>query len=278
MSRKVKQQLADIRKQIAREEVLRMRAHVATRRKALTELEQRRREFERQRRNERRTRLLQLREKLQAAKRASSRERKQRLLVIVEKRKAFAAWWADVKLQRARMLAEIQSLRNELKAFGAQWPERRRLAVESITALVQRDLDAFDSQTQSELTKLDELIQKARKALQIESYDLRTWVRNRSGERRQPKPIAKARANERRAELASLIELELTNPEELAWWHRRKAEILRDAKAAGITEPDAIAERIREAVEADPETGVEYLQADADAWLANELRKQGYAA
>lgn len=278
MSRKVKQQLADIRKQIAREEVVRMRSHVATRRKALTELEQRRRDFERQRRTERRTRLTQLREKLRAAKRSPTQQRRERLLAIAEKRKAFAAWWADVKMQRARMLAEIQSLRNELKAFGAQWPERRRLAVESITALVHRDLDAFDSQTQAELTKLDELIQKARKALQIESYDLKTWVRNRSGERRQPKPIAKARAKERRAELESLVEMNLSSPEELAWWHRRKAEILRDARAAGITQPDAIAERIRESVEADPESGLEYLQADADAWLTAELRKQGYAA
>lgn len=279
MSRKVKQQLAEIRRQVAREEIVRMRAHVASRRKALGTLEQQRREFEQRRRQERRARLAHLRTKLSDARRFPTGQRRQRLQIIAAKRKAFAQWWAEVRAQRARMLAEIQGLRQELKAFKAQWPERRRLAVSSITAIVQRELDSFDDQTRAELEQFEQLIGKARRELKVEEYDLKTWVRNRSGERkRASKPIAGARARERKAELESLVELNLTSPEELAWWHRRKPEILRNARAANVTEPDAIAELVREAAESDPERAVEYLQADADAWLEAELRKQGYAA
>lgn len=277
MSRKVRQQLAEIRKQVTKDEITRMRAHVQRRRKALTELEQRRREFERRRRGERRARLVHLGSKLREAKRFPTAQRRERLKVIAAKRKAFAEWWAEVRAQRARMLAEIQALRAELKAYREQWPERRKLAVGSITAHIQRELDTFDRETQAQLEQLELLISKARRELKAEEYDLRTWVRNRRGERK-PKAKPAARARERKLELESIVEMNLTNPEELAWWRRNKAQILREAKAAGVTEPDAIAERIREATEAEPERAVEFLQADADAWLEAELRKQGYAA
>lgn len=279
MSRKVKQQLAEIRRQVGKEEIVRMRTHVANRRKALEELQQRRRGFEHERRQERRSRLAHLQAKLREARRFPTGQRRQRLQIIAEKRKAFAQWWAEVRAQRARMLAEIQGLRDELKAFRTQWPERRRLAVASITAMVQRELDSFDTETKSELEQLERLIANARRELKVEQYDLKSWIRNRSGERKSlPKPAARTRAKERKAELESLIELNLTSPEEMAWWRRRKPEILRNARAANVTEPDAIAELVREAAEADTERAVEYLQADADAWLEAELRKQGYAA
>lgn len=277
MSRKVKKQLAEIRRQVTKDEIARMRSHVKSRRDALAALERRRREFERQRRAERRSRLAHLRTKLQQARKFPTDARRSRLKVIAEKRKAFAVWWAEVRAQRARMLAEIQELRSELKAFREQWPERRRLAVASITALVQRELDSFDEQTRAELAEFEQLIGKARRELKSEQYDLRTWIRNRQGERKQRgKPVTRAR--ERKAELESLVELNLTSPEEMAWWRRNKSQILRDARANDVTEPDAIAERVREATEADPERAVEFLQADADAWLEAELRKQGYAA
>jgi hypothetical protein len=129
------------------------------------------------------------------------------------------------------------------------------------------------------LQSLAGLIQKARQELKTEQYDLKSWIRNRSGERK-PKGKAKPvqRAREGRAERESLVELNLVNAEEQAWWRRNKAQILRRAKEMGITEPDGIAELVRESVEADPERAVEFLQSDADRWLEAELRKQGYAA
>jgi hypothetical protein len=279
MSRKIKQQLVEIRKQVTREEIARMRSHVASRKKALEVLQQRRREFESQRRAERRSRLMHLQSKLRDAKRFPTSERRSRLQLIAAKRKAFAQWWAEVRAQRARMLQEIADLRAELKAFRTQWPERRKLAIASITAMVQRELDSFDDQTRAELEQLEKLIANARRELKVEQYDLKTWVRNRGLERKSTsKAPPRARAREAKVELESLVELNLVSPEEFAWWRRNKPSILREAKAANVTEPDMIAERVREATEADPDRALEFLQADADAWLEAELRKQGYAA
>ena len=279
MASKHKQQLAEIRKQVTREEIARMRSHVASRKKALEALQMQRRQFERVRRGERRSRLRHLQTKLREAKRFPTAQRRQRLQVIAAKLKAFREWWAEVQAQRARMLAEIRDLRAELKAFRTQWPERRKLAIASITAIVQRELDAFDNETRAELEQLEKLIANARRELKVEQYDLKTWVRNRGLERKPAaKGQARGRAREAKAELESLVELNLASPEEFTWWRRNKPSILRDARAANVTEPDAIAERVREATEADPERALEFLQADADAWLEAELRKQGYAA
>lgn len=277
MSRKVKQQLAQIRREVARDEILRMKDHVAKRRETLRELEARRKQWEKQRKLERRARLAHFQKELKTSKRAPAEQRRARLRVIAQKRAAFHEWWREVQATKARMLAEIQALRAELKAYQQQWPERRKLAVESLTSHIQRELDSFDDETRRNLDQLDSLIAKARRELKAESYDLQSWIRNRSGERKSKvKPLARAR--EKKTELESLVVHNLESPEELAWWRRNRTSIMRNAKEQGIEEPDAIAEMVREAVELEPERAVDMMQADADAWLAEELRKQGYAA
>lgn len=279
MSREIKRQLADIRRQVGKDEISRMRAHVKGRQERLGELQQERKAFDRQRRLDRKARLDRLRTDLSRARKEPIDQRRKMLRTLAEKRRAFHEWWASVRAERAQRLAEIASLRSELKAFGQQWPQRKRLAVEAITAAVHKELDQFDAQTAQQLHSLESLIAKARQELKAEQYDLKSWVRNRSGERKPKgkiKPIARAR--EKSLERGSLVELNLTNAEEQAWWRRNKAQILRQAKSMGITEPDAIAELVRESVEADPERAVEFLQSDADRWLEAELRKQGYAA
>lgn len=279
MSREIKRQLAEIRRQVGKDEIARMRAHVKNRQARLTQLQQERRAFDKQRRLERRARLDKLRVELVQTRKRPIEERRKMLRTLSEKRRSFHEWWAAVRIERASKLAEIASLRQELKAFGQQWAERKRLAVEAITAAVHKELDQFDEQTEQQLDSLEALIGKARQELKVEQYDLKSWIRNRSGERK-PKSKAKPaqRVRERRAERESLIELNLVNAEEQAWWRRNKAQILRRATELGITEPDGIAELVRESVEADPERAVEFLQSDADRWLATELRKQGYAA
>jgi len=277
MSRKIRQQLASIRRDVARDEVARMRAHVKGRRERLVALERERKTLEKSRRLERRTRLQQLRADLGRARKQPVAERRRMLTTIAAKRQAFAQWWASVRAERAARLDEIRSLRRELRAFSQQWPERKRLAVAAITAAIHKDLEGFDKQTEGELRSLQDLIAKARQDLKTEQYDLKSWIRNRRGDTKSTaKPIR--RAQERKEELQHNIESNLVNAEELAWWRRNKAQILRDARAAGVTEGDAIAELIREAVDAEPERAVEFLQSDADKWLAAELRKQGYAA
>lgn len=279
MSREIKRQLAEIRRQVGKDEIARMRAHVKNRQARLTQLQQERRVFDKQRRLERRARLDKLRVELVRTRKRPVEERRKMLRTLSEKRRSFQEWWAAVRVERASRLAEIASLRQELKAFGQQWPERKRLAVEAITAAVHKELDQFDEQTEQQLDSLEALIGKARQELKVEQYDLKSWIRNRSGDRK-PKSKAKPaqRVSERRAERESLVELNLVNAEEQAWWRRNKAQILRRATELGITEPDGIAELVRESVEADPERAVEFLQSDADRWLAAELRKQGYAA
>lgn len=277
MSREIKAQLTEIRRQVGRDELVRMRAHVKSRRDRLVQLEQERKTFERRRRTERGTRLGKLRTELQRTRKRPVAERRAMLQTISEKRRAFSAWWALVRAERAAKLAEIKSLRQELKAFAQQWPERKKMAVQTISAAVHKELEGFDQQTDKELQSLGELIGKARRELKAEEYDLKTWIRNRTGERKSKiKPIQRAR--ELKTEREGLIELNLVNAEEQAWWRKNKQQILRQAKDLGITEPDGIAELVREAVDLEPERAVEFLQSDADRWLATELKKQGYAA
>lgn len=277
MSREVKAQLSEIRRQVGREEVARMRAHVQNRRQRLKQLEAERKGLERSRRLDRKMRLERLRSELSRARSQPGAQRRKMLLTIAAKRRAFAEWWAAVRAERAAKLAEIKSLRAELKAFAQQWPERKKLAVKAISSAVHKELETFDQQTDAELKSLGALIGKARSELKAEEYDLKTWIRNRTGERKSKvSPIKRAR--EIKAEREGLVELNLVNAEEQAWWRKNKSQILRQAKEMGITEPDGIAELVREATDADPERAVEFLQSDADKWLRAELRKQGYAA
>lgn len=123
------------------------------------------------------------------------------------------------------------------------------------------------------------LIGQARKDLKSDEYDLRTWVRNRATEAKgHVRPASKTiRAKESSAERDSLIEMNLVTPEEQAWWKRNKTQMLRESREAGISEPHAIAELVRERVELEPERAVEFMQADADAWLRSELKREGYS-
>lgn len=277
MSREVKRQLSEIRRQVAKDEIVRMRKHVQGRRQRLQELEVERKGLERKRRLDRKARLDRLRIELSRARSQPAAERRKMLVTIAAKRRAFGEWWAAVRAERAAKLAEIKSLRAELKAFSQQWPERRKMAVAAISAAVHKELATFDAQTDKELQSLGSLIGKARQELKAEEYDLKTWIRNRTGERKtKVTPIKRAR--ELKSELEGNVELNLVNAEEQAWWRKNKPQILRQAKEMHITEPDGIAELVREAVDADPERAVEFLQSDADKWLAAELRKQGYAA
>lgn len=66
----------------------------------------------------------------------------------------------------------------------------------------------------------------------------------------------------------------MTSPEELAVWRHEKVSILRHAKATGIKEPDAIAELVRERVEADPDRAIEFLVNDSERWLMAELNRK----
>ncbi len=277
MSKLVKRQLADIRKMTARDEMVRMRAHIKSKKAKLKELEAAEREWTKARRLERKARLKAIRSGLGKALEQQKGLRTIRLRAIAEKRKAFETWWREVRAERERRLTEIRDLRNELKRWTKDLPARRKESVEQISAEAMRQLATFDAQTTEQLGALERAIQTARRELKSDEYDLRVWSSSRRQERVAPKPLRRTR-RETAEERTSEVEANLTSGEELAWWHKNRGQVLRRAKELGITAPDGIAELVREAVEADPDRALEYLQADADAWVAAELRKQGFAA
>lgn len=277
MSRKVKAQLASIRREASRIETQQMRAHVKAKRQELAQAEKAERDWTKDRKAERRARLRALREAIQALGAKSKSERRRRLTVIQEKRRQFVEWWKEVRIERARRLAEIATLRQQLKDWTKLGPERRRQSVAEVTDAAMRELATFDAQTASGLDALSKAIEKARRELKADEYDLRTWHANRGHEQKRMR-VLKGGKREQAKELDSLIEANLETGEQLAWWKRNRPSILRQAKEMGIEAADGIAELVREQVEGDPDRAIEFLQDDADAWVAAELRKAGFAA
>ena len=277
MSRKVKQQLAEIRRMTAREELAKMRTHIKTKKVRLRELEASERTWTKERKAERAQRLKAIRTGIRKAVEQQAGLRKIRLRTIHAKRKEFEAWWREVRAERERRLTEIRKLRTELREWSKSLPKRRAESVEQISAEAMRQLATFDAETTEQLGALERAVAQARKEIKADEYDLRVWTTNRRREKIAPKPLRRTR-RETIEERASEVEANLVSGEELAWWHKNRGQILRQAKDLGITAPDGIAELVREAVEADPDRALEFLQADADAWVAAELRKQGFAA
>jgi hypothetical protein len=286
MSKAIKSQLAEIRKQAARIELEKMRAHLKAKKAKLATLQREEKDWTKARRLERRSRLKELKSTIRDAVSSKGRmvERKRRLLAIAEKRRAFTAWWEQVRRERIARLDEIKRLRRDLLDWSKQGPARRREAIGQITAEAQRQLAAFDEETARGLDILGEAVHKARRELTSDEYDLRSWTSNRARDAKLPPkskreryPFRKNR-KELAIELESNVEANLESPEEWAWWRRNKASILRNAKASGKTEGDEIAEVIREAVGDNPEEALGYLADDADAWVEAEIRRQGFAA
>jgi hypothetical protein len=290
MSKVIKSQLVEIRKQAARIELEKMRAHLKAKKAKLATLQREEKDWTKVRRLERRSRLKELKSTIRAAVSSKGRtaERKRRLLAIAEQRRAFTVWWEQVRRERIARLDEIKRLRRDLLDWSKQGPARRREAIAQITAEAQRQLAAFDEETARGLDILGEAVHKARRELKSDEYDLRVWTSNRARDAKLPPMSQRERKLERypfrknRKELAleldSNVEANLETPEEWAWWRRNKSSILRNAKVLGKTEGDEIAEMIREAVGDNPEEALGYLADDADAWVEAEIRRQGFAA
>lgn len=277
MSRDVIRQKAQIRRDAARIELQSMRAHVAALKRAAAAAEASERQWTKSRKVERKTRLAALRRTISTARGKKPLERRRRLQVIHEKRQEFVAWWAAVRAERTRRLEEIRQLRSNLKGWDVAFSERHRQSVAEITEQAAKELEAFDRETMTEDEALKKAIERARRELRSEEYDLKTWAGNRRRERTPPKPLRRTAA-ETKAELADEVENNLTTAEEFAWWRANRPSILRQAKGMGITAGDGIAELVREQAEADPDRALEYLQRDADAWVEAEARKAGFAA
>ena len=277
MSKQVKAQLASIRKEAARVELEKMKAHLAKRRKQLRELEADERRWRDSRKQERKARLREIQRSARKIRSADIEVRRRQLRIIADKRKAFEAWWKEVRAERARRLAEIAALRTDLREWSKRGPERRKAAVEQVTAEAHRYLQSFDAETAEQLDVFAEAVRRARTELKSDEYDLKIWGTNRRRDVQKAK-ATKPTAKESTAELVSAIEANLLSAEEWAWWRRERPSVLRLAKTLGKDSGDEVAEMIREAVELNPERALNYLSEDSDAWVEAEVRKQGFAA
>lgn len=277
MSKKVKAQLASIRKEAARIETEKMRSHIVKRRKQLKELEADERRWRESRKQERRARLREIQRSAKKVRSTDTEVRRKQLRIIADKRKAFESWWKEVRAERARRLAEIAALRTELREWGKRAPQRRKAAVEAVTAEAHRQMLSFDAETAEQLDVFAEAVRRARAELRSDEYDLKMWGKNRRRDVQREKAV-KPKAKERTEELVSAIEANLLTAEEWAWWRRERASVLRLAKTLGKDSGDEVAEMIREAVELNPERALDYLSQDSDAWVEAEVRKQGFAA
>ncbi len=278
MSKLVKKQLAEIRRETSRIELQNMREHVRQKKRALVRLQSEEKSWTTARKVERKTRLKDLHRALAQARKLEHKSKAEKLRAIAERRRQFEQWWAGVRKERATRLAEIQHLKVTLKGWLKDLPKRRQQAVAEISAAAQRQFESFDVETAKQHDALERAIQQARRELRADEYDLKVWTANRGREKRQVVRAIRKPKGEATAELVSEIENNLTTAEEWAWWRAERKTLLRNAKEQGVTEGDAIAELIRERVELEPERAIEYLQADADAWVEAEVRKAGFAA
>src|SRR5512138_175890 len=268
-----KRDLAEIRRQAYRVEAQEMRARLAENKARVRELKKSLVDWQRQRKAERRNRLKALRSELVGVNARADRQR--RLLEISSKREQFRVWWAAALKERLRRIEEIRNLEKELRNWQRTAPQRRKEMAARVTERISRVMADYDRNTLAGAARIRSELDRASKAAKSEEVDQRIW---RSNRRRDAKRPLRATRSESREELVSGVEANLETPQELAWWKANRGSILRTARELGKTSGDAIAEMVREQVEGDPERAIEFLSDDADAWVAAELKRQGFAA
>lgn len=202
-------------------------------------------------------------------------ERTRRLRLLAAKRAEFRKWWERMLIERTARRALLEQAATELRDWrrgaGARIAEAKRLLREQITDAV----DQLEDAQSREFEALSSATAKAERDLRVERSDQKSRSRN-ARDRAEAKP--KTSALDKRREFTGGVEANLTSELALATWKRARKQILAEAKRRGVTSPDGVAEIVQEWTEADEDRALEYLQADADAWLEQELRKKGLAA
>lgn len=226
-------------------------------------------------RKQRRQLLANMRRALRALPRRDRSVVRDRVLAVARQRTDYQQWWAGVLLERARRRAELAELRAAVRTYRAGSPARVAAAVAKLRDLQREQLDGFEQRRAGLINSAEAALEHALRELATERRDQRQMARTKrtTSERK----ARRATKRERRQEFTGGVEANLTTALEHAVWKREKGRILSNARARGITAPDAIAEMVRERAEAEQDLAIEYLADDADAWLEAELRKQGYS-
>jgi hypothetical protein len=262
-----KAQKASIRREAIAVERQRAKAHLEAIEERHTELTKALAKHRRDTKKERVELLRQTKEKLRAARKGSPAKLRSALERLHRARVSYRKW-LDAKQEEQRHLrAEIELLRQEVKAERLRVPAEREQVIASIEALAAQALERLDAGAAMTDEQLQAAVEKARRDIHSERYDLKQWSANRRRDRLKDTAARRVAA----VDVDREVEGNLTTAEELAYWRHERDAIKRNAKRLGKTRPDEIAELVKEQAEFDPERAIQFLERDADAWIKAEI-------
>jgi len=222
-------------------------------------------------RKERRAALARIRAALLDIPRAERDHRHRMASDVLDARQAFRVWWAMVLAERATRLTDIRQLREHLKRYRAGSKARIAASVAATKRAADELLEELAQGSATRRIRITQLLEHQERELKIERTDQRQFRSTKRHVQKHSK--TRVTKTERRQEFSGGVEANLVTAEEHAIWQVARRQILSDAKARGITAPDAIAELVRERAEADPDLATDAMQASADRWLAAELKR-----
>lgn len=201
--------------------------------------------------------------------RSSPRELGQRL---AERRASYRDWWRGVLLERSRRRDDIQRLKELLANLRRTAPAAIRHAVRQRLIEAEKSAAIALAKSDASAARLSSEVRRSKRA----ATGTRGGHRLGSGifapKPRRTKAAAARSVAERRAEFADSVAANLS-PSSAAWY-RRHARMF-PGESSGVP-PDSVAERVVEALEAEPEELVEDEQARADDWLRAQLVEAGF--
>jgi hypothetical protein len=262
-----KQQLASIRREALAVERQRAKAHLAALEERHEEL---RVSLRTHRRDVRRKRLEILRDtkaKLRAARTGSGGKLRKAVEALHRARVSYRDWLGKMHDKQRDLRAELELLRQEIKSEKLRLPVEREQLIKSIEELAAQQLSKLDAAAAITDEQIQAAVERARRDIHAERYDLRAWSGNRRRDRLRETAARRVSA----ADIDREVEANLSTAEELAYWHHERDGIKRDAKRLARTAPDEIAELVKERAEFDPERAIHFLERDAEAWLKAEI-------
>lgn len=172
------------------------------------------------------------------------------LLALAARREAYRAWWREVLAEKQRRKDELAYLRELVAARKRMGPTEIASAVS--LRLRQSEVDRFAAAKKHDLERAD---------LSERLKSSKSFVR---------RPVLRSTATERREEFRGSVLANL--PDELQSWYLDHARLF---VARPDESPDAVAERVVEAYEAEPESVARHASERADARVIALLKEAG---
>jgi hypothetical protein len=185
------------------------------------------------------------------------------LLALAARREAYRSWWREVLAEKQRRKDELAYLRELVAARKRMGPKEIASAVS--LRLRQSEVDRHDIKLAAAEKRADlsQRVKSSKSAVRRASVDKKLASRVR-------RPVLRSTSTERRAEFRDAVLANL--PEELQSWYLDHARLF---VARPDESPDAVAERVVEAYEAEPESVERHASERADARVVELLREAG---